>query len=120
MLSELIRTRIEDQNLSIREAARQIGLAHTTLARIIEGEPIDLTTYIRACEWLRVNAADVLHSEGKIGTRSEVAAGVASIIRASPSLEPIFEEIVAKFEAGEISSDTVNDLIKYAAYRLGL
>ena len=120
MLSELVKTRLEKDGLSAREAARQIGLAHTTVARIIGGEQIDLSTYIQTCNWLRVNPADVLKSEGKLQGRSKIAAGVASLIQVSPSLEPIFEEIVTKFEAGEVTIDIVNDLIHYAAFRLGV
>lgn len=120
MLGDLVEERLKERNLSVRKAAERIGIAHTTLTRVIEGHDVDLSTLVSVCRWLGVNPADVLHAEGQLDPRSELASSIAVLVQASPSLTPVFEEILHKFQDGSISSDTVDDLVRYAAYRLDI
>lgn len=120
MLAGLLRRKLEKEGISVREASRQIGIAHTTLARVLEGESLDLSTVMAVSRWIGVSPADVLHGEGKLGSLSELSAQVATLLQASPRLGAIFDELLRKFEEGVVSSDTVEDIIAYATYRLGM
>nr|MBN1228913.1 helix-turn-helix transcriptional regulator [Anaerolineae bacterium] len=108
------------ENLSARKTAQEIGVAHTTITRILNNENIDLQTYQQVCTWLGVNPADLLHQEGKLDEVSEVAARMTALLELSPSLKQVFEEVIAKYQDGTVSMDTVKDIMAYAAYRLGL
>jgi len=118
MLSDLVAQKLQKDHLSVRRAAAGIGIAHTTLNRILQSEEIDLETYKRVCGWLGISPADALHAEGKLGTMSELAAQLAVLVEASPSLAAIFQEVLTKQQAGAISMETVNELVQYAGYRL--
>jgi len=57
---------------------------------------------------------------GKLDEVSELAANLTSLLSLSPSLKQVFGEVIAKYQDGTVSLDTVKDIMAYAAYRLGL
>ena len=120
MLGNMLHEHLKENELSIRAAAREIGVAHSTLGRLLDGETIDFDTYIQVCDWLNLSPADMLHSEGKIGSMSEIASRMAIILQTSPSLAQVFDEVTQKYRNGKISIDTVKDIVAYAGYRLGI
>lgn len=116
LLSVMLKDKVRAEGLSVRAAARQIGIAHTSLGRIMRGENMDLGTAAKIASWLGVNVSEIVDapSTGDLSTR------MAVIIQSVPELEEVFETALSRLEKGEVSYDAVRDLVRYAAFRFSL
>ena len=79
-----------DQDLSLREAARQIGVSASTLSRIEReaGAKIDLDSFLKVCDWLGHSSCDFIETDLP-------AAKVGELVR----LRLALEEAEAAFRA---------------------
>ena len=118
LLQVLLQETINKRGLSIRKASRQIGMAHTTINRILGGESADIDTLVAICKWLEVQPSQLLdsHQEGSEG----LGAKIAVVTEMYPQFKEAFANAMDRLERGEISSDVVADLIAYASYRLSM
>ncbi len=118
LLVKMLDDKMRQRNLSLRKMADEIGVSHTTISRILKGEVADIGTLIKLCKWLEVSPSDILDSnvEGARGLGSRIA----TILEANPKLALVFEEAIGRLEKDEISSQTIEDLVAYMSYRLGL
>ena len=117
-LKVLLEDGLKERGKSVRAAAREIGVTHTTLMRVEEGGTVDLDTLIKICGWLGVQPASVLNAEG-IGADT-LAAQIAAVLETDPRLAKVFSEAMARILSGAMQPDTLRDLANYAAYRLGV
>ncbi len=83
-LSTLLREKIIQENISEREASRQIGVSPTTIARVLSGDLPDLTTMIAMCDWLGVSVSKILDST--LPGESALVAKISAILEAKPEL----------------------------------
>lgn len=118
MLSTILREELGKRNVTVREAARQIGVAHTTVARILAGVPADIATLQKVCGWIGIPVSNVLNVEDK--STIGLANKIALIIEKEPALAKVFAEAVQEIEAGNMTSSDLADIAGYAAYRLRL
>ena len=118
LLQVLLQETINKRGASIRGASRQIGVAHTTINRILRGESADIDTLVAICKWIEVQPSQILDSrqEGSEG----LGAKIAVVTEMYPQFTEVFAEAMDRLERGEISSDVVADLIAYASYRLSM
>ena len=118
LLVKMLDDKMRQRNLSLREAGKEIGVSHTTISRILQGQAADIDTLIDMCKWLGISPSEVLDSnvEGSRGLGSRIA----TILEANPKLALVFEEAIGRLEKGEISPQTIEDLVAYMSYRLGL
>jgi len=118
LLVKMLDDKMRQRNLSLREAGKEIGVSHTTISRILQGQAADIDTLIDMCKWLGISPSEVLDSnvEGSRGLGSRIA----TILEANPKLALVFEEAIGRLEKGEITPQTIDDLIAYMSYRLGL
>ena len=116
MLKILLDKKIKNEGMSVRSAAREIGVSHTTITRLLDGYEIDLPTLKAVCTWLGVSPASALNSLAD--TSDEFAAKLALAIEAKPQLQSVFEEAIDKVIEGKIPVEVLNDLIAYASFRL--
>jgi transcriptional regulator with XRE-family HTH domain len=118
MIQILLQDKISKLGLSNREAARQIGIAHTTLNRILEGGDFDLNTLVMISTWLSVNPATLL------GTLSpsddQMLSQLTTLLSTSPALADVFLKAAHRVAEKTMSPDTFRDLTAYAAFRMGL
>ena len=118
VLVQLIQDRMQKNRYSIREVSRQVGVAHTTIIRVLGKETVDVDTLIKLCDWLGVSPAIAL--DGMIETDRTLADQIATVLEAYPGLKEVFTEAMERLNRGEISPDTMADLIAYANYRLNV
>lgn len=64
MLDFVLQRAMQERNLSAREAARQAGVAHTTIIRILQHENVDLGTLKKICAWLEIDPMYAVNLEG--------------------------------------------------------
>ncbi len=105
-------------DLSERQLAEELGVASTTVGRALRGEPVDLATIQKIADWLGVETASLLNSEG-VGPDA-LAAQLSALIEAEPKLAEVFEEAMRRVRTGKMDPSVVRDLIAYAAYRFQL
>ena len=117
MLRELFEKKLRERNLSVRAAAADMDVSHTTLHRVLNDEPVDLKTVIALCNWLNVSPSTILDTQAS-DKRTSVPAVIASLIERDERLAAIFTDMAEDLTNGEISPDDVSDIISYAAYRL--
>ena len=104
------------KGISLRQAAREVGISHTAITRAAEGVQIDLETVVRICNWLGVSPNDVL---GTMGVNDQVMISqVVALIQSEPKLAQLFTDAFKDVEADKLSLDDLRDILNYATYRL--
>ena len=119
-IARLLEERMGERGLSLRKAGREIGVAHTTLARIINGEPYDVATAEKIADWLGVPVSTLLDTGGASEGRDTLAAKIAAVLETQPRLARVFEEAMERVLNGEMSNEAFRDLAAYAAFKLQL
>ena len=117
MLRVLLEGELDKRHLSVRAAAEQVGVAHTTLHRIINHEPIDLETMVKLCNWLGVRPSTILDAQSNNSDVS-IPSIVASLIEMDSRLATIFSDLADDLQEGTVDPDDVKDVAYYIAYRL--
>lgn len=115
MFNKILTKEIQRRGISFREAAKEIGISHTTLYAIKEGRPMDVETAIAVCKWANVPIETLVKVAGK---RERTLAAVDVLLRAAPDLEKAFLEAADAVESGELSMDDFNEVITFAAYMI--
>jgi len=118
MLEKMLGDEIKKRGISIRQASREIGVAHTTLTRLMEGEQADFDTLEKISTWMKVPISAVVDSTGKPG--SALASKIEMIIAKEPLLAGTFQASIEAYEKGEFTESDIQDIVAYAAYRLNI
>lgn len=113
-LQALVNQRMNSEGLSLRKAAGQIGIAHTTLASFLKGTPTDLGSLQLICKWMNVSVRDALGFD----TDNDTAAAVATILEMEPELAEIFRKAAVEVQDGMLKAEEFREIIRYSAYRL--
>lgn len=116
MLKDLVYERIGTRRLSVREASREIGIAHTTLNRFLGGDEMDLKTVEAMAKWMGMTLATALGVVREEGTLSDQ---VTALIESEPKLAKLFAEAAEDMKKGELSADDFREVIEYAVYKFG-
>lgn len=116
MLQSLVADKMRRERLSARDAARQIGVSHTTIIRMLDGDIPNIENLVAVSKWLGVSLSNALGVASK--TNDSVATRVAMIIEAEPRLGNLFSSIVQDFNDGKLGMEDIEDILAYAAFRL--
>ncbi len=116
MLQNLMADALRSKGISGRAAAREIGVSHTTVVRILAGKPIDFDTLELVCKWLGISVSDVIQSD----TSDNISARIAILVQKVPGMGELLADAVVKMDAGELSEEDVREIIAYATYRIGV
>ncbi len=115
MFSKILTQEIQRRGISYREAAKEIGVSHTTLYQILQGRSMDVETAIAICKWANLPIETLVKVAGD---RERMLAAVDVLLRAAPELEQAFLEAAKAVESGELSMDDFNEVITFAAYMI--
>ena len=110
MIKNILESKITKNKLSIRSAAKEIGIAHTTLNRVLVGGNFDLETIQKISKWIGVKPAELLGFE----TNDDVSLLVSSI----PGFKEILIKAVEKVKTGELKVSVLADISAYARFRV--
>jgi len=109
MLKEVLDAALARKRLSVRSAAKEIGVAHTTLNRVLNGGPCDLDTVIKVAAWLNVRPAAILNVEG---------GSVDEIVELVPGLREVFTDARLLIEEGKAPATILDDVTAYARFKI--
>lgn len=116
--SALITEKLSRERRSVRSAAREVGIAHTTLQRIIDGEPFNYETAVKLSKWLEMPVSQVVNIEGDNTTA--LATQIASVLRAEPKIATALSEGIERVLSGQMSQERLRELLAYMAYSLNI
>ena len=116
MIGTLLKEALTKKGLSTRQASEMTGIGHSTIARIIRGEWIDLETLVKLCDWLEISPATALNTLGN--GKDVVVSSIATLIEAEPKLGQTFADAIRDVENGTLQPDDLRDIVAYATYKL--
>lgn len=116
ILARLVEEKMEKERLSLRGAAEQIGISHSTLGRVISLKQIDLETLIGIGHWMDTPPEILLEAVGM--KRNPLVAQLAAVLYQSPELANRLQSLVVGIEDGKIKPQVVRDALAYITFRL--
>jgi transcriptional regulator with XRE-family HTH domain len=111
----LLEAEMRDRHLSMREAAEEIGVTHTTISRILRGRPVSVTTLTNVARFLKIDPGNLLETEN---VDEQLTKDIMTIIGHEPALAGVMHEVAEKAKSGEIPPETFREIIRYAMWRL--
>ena len=117
MFCVIVSDEIRKRHISMRQAAREIGIAHTTLIRASEGKQVDLPTINKICTWIGISPEKMLNIVSKQSENLDQDKFIALLER-YPALRDRLYETAAKIENGTLEPDVVKDLLNFIQYRI--
>lgn len=118
LLQHLVYEKMNKDNLSLRNVADATGISHTTISRIVKGGDVDIDTLLTVCKWLEVSPSHVL--DGYKTDEDNLEARIASLLDLNPNLREVFTEAMDRYEEGDVSAQAIEELLAYAAFRIGV
>lgn len=118
LLTVLLGERMKEKNYSMRDVAKETGVSHTTISRILAGQTADIDTLIAICKWMNVSPSHFL--DAQMGGEQTLGARMSAVLEANPALATVLEEALERMEDGRLSPQTLTDLVNYMVYRIGL
>ncbi len=116
MLKEFLRDTMRQRNLSGRETARQIGVSHTTIRRMLIDEPIDLDTAAKVTSWLGVSLAAVLEVDYEENLDMDIR--ILALLDRFPELRLLLEDLANAAMAGQLSVHLPREIANYGRFAL--
>ncbi len=114
-IGRLLEAEMRDRRLSMREAAEEIGVTHTTIGRILRGRPVSVTTLTNVARFLRIDPGDLLET-GK--ENEQLIKNIALVLEREPALAGVMQEVAEKVNSGEVPQETFREIVRYALWRL--
>lgn len=114
-LSKLLRERLDSEKLSVRDAAKLIGVSHATVARAANGETVEVDTLVKIADFLRMPVESLLVEEDEHTDHLEKLLVLMSI---EPELIDVLSEITKRVKAGFIDEKILSEIAAFAAFRL--
>lgn len=116
MLSEYLNKEMQDRGLSVRQAALQIGVSHSTIFRVLKGDSFDVPTLVAISNWLNVRPSTLLDNLGKSNTIDQIAL----LVEGNPGILEVLDEAVKAINNKEADPAIIEDIVAYATYKLSL
>jgi transcriptional regulator with XRE-family HTH domain len=119
LIITLLKEEISERGISVRQAAREIDLSHTTLNRILAGESYDMSTAEKIAGWLNVPTSSLVDGTIREG-EEDFRTVIAGLFEVAPELENVFREGYRRVQRGEMEPRELRELAYFAAYRMGI
>jgi len=114
-LQQFLQERMDAEKLSLRQAAKLIKISHSTVARALRGEKLDVDSMVEICKWLGVTLNEVVY-EGY--EPNPIYMKIAQILSIEPEFESIFFRIEQEIRNERISQSLLKEIAGYANYRI--
>ncbi len=114
-LSELVKAKMKKDNLSLRKAGTQSGVAHTTIDRLLKGEQLDLATVEKIGAWLNIPVSKVLDIETDAGAQRSEFPGLIAL---HPELGDVMTELATEITKNNMDQAILAEITGFASYRM--
>lgn len=114
-LAEKLRERMDLDGMSVRSAGQKIGVSHSTVARIVHGEAVDVDTLVKVCDFLNIPVESVLDVREE---PEESLRDLNLVISTEPELSQVFHKIAQGIINDEIDKTILAEIAAFANYRL--
>jgi transcriptional regulator with XRE-family HTH domain len=114
-LSTILKKKMTEENLSLRNAGDKAGVAHTTIDRILKEKSVDLETLQKVCDWIGIPLSSVIDVGEE---QSELFEDIAALFALNPEFTKVFSEMADKVKKGKLDADILAELTGYASYRM--
>ncbi len=106
--------------MSVREAAREIGISHSTLIAAREGSrKTDVETALAIAKWLGVPLSTlIVDADKEAQERRAVYQAIDMVLQAAPELEQVFLTAAKELEQGVLQLSDFRDIVEYATYKI--
>jgi transcriptional regulator with XRE-family HTH domain len=120
MFRVILENELDRRGMSIREAAKEIGISHTTLIAAKDGtRSMDVSTALAIAKWVGVPLSTLVEEANpEESGKSGLLYAVAMVLEAAPELEKTFRAAAEELAAGTLSLNDFKDLAEYAAYKI--
>ena len=115
-LARLLREEMTLKHLSTRDVAREAGVAHTTVGRILQGRSVSVGTLENVARYLKTDPAGFLAAGEYDG--EDLLNVIVALVQKEPALERVFKKAAAKVVNGEIGPEVLREIVRYAAWRM--
>lgn len=120
LLADLVRKKMDEEKLSLRNAAKRIGVSHTTVSRLLEGVQPDLNTVTKFCDWCKVSPTQVLDVSynATISEEENILKQLSIIITSDPRLKRIFSTLLGLDGTTRIPDRTIIEILDFIAFKV--
>ena len=120
LLKDWLDQELRSRNIrSLREAGRQIGVAHTTIQRILAGSSVDLATIELLSQWSGVDKVTLMKAVGihmDVETTNTVAWEM--VTGRYPELAGALRDLIDRYRDGRLQPHTVASIVQYINFAL--
>jgi len=116
-LAVLVRNEIRKRGISAREAGREMSVAHTTVARILDEKVVGTDTLLKVAAWLKISSPDVVSPTG-LDTDEGVASAIAVLVQAEPALADAFRDLAKMVSRNQLEPAAVREVLRYVTWRI--
>jgi transcriptional regulator with XRE-family HTH domain len=116
-LRDLVNLKMKKENLSLRKAGIQAGVAHTTIDRVCKGESVDLETVQKISDWVGVPVSTLVDI-GEV--KSPMLDDIAVLFSLNDEFAEVFTEVAKRIKAGELSPDFLTEITAFTTFRMDL
>lgn len=116
MLHIILGNVMKEKGLSSHQAAKQIGVSHTTIIRILRKEVVDLKTVINIADWLSLKPSELINSMGS--TKTSLGDQISSVLALYPQTRDMFGQTIKAIKDGSADPSVLAEIVNYANYRL--
>jgi transcriptional regulator with XRE-family HTH domain len=117
MLPSRLQAKMREQGLSLRGAAEQIGIGHSTVQRALKGQPVDIDSLDAIARWIGVPLTSIL--DARLVEQTEgFLADMQMLAGMDPEFKTIFEEMFARLVSENMDPRVLSDVVAYAKFRM--
>lgn len=115
MLAGLLESKIKELGLSNRGAAREIGIAHTTLQRFLAGQAFDMDTILKICDYLGVSPDKALNS---LPSKIQPLNDLEMFLESEPEIANAFYMAIGGLKENRLSKVDVKEIVEFATFKI--
>lgn len=120
VLADLVNKKMIEHKLSLRNAAKQVGVSHTTVSRLLDGVQLDLQTMTKFCDWCGVSPAQVLDVtyNGDISEEDSIVKHLSIIVTSNPRLKRVFSTLLGLDGNKRLPDETISEILDFIAFKI--
>lgn len=115
MFISILKHKLYSRNLSIRQAAREIGISHTTLQRTLSGNTLDLETLLKISRFLDIRPELTLNSMDEATLIDQV---VLLFLQSEPELLQKLYFAISQIKSNCLEISDLKEILEFITFKL--